>query len=88
MKDIVSKYYISVTALDKLGVLKTITGILNKSNISIESITQKTSSENETVPIIIVTHETTEDKIQKAMKTIDSLEEVKKESNLIRILDN
>lgn len=85
--NVVLKYYINVNAFDKTGVLQIITGILNKSSINIESITQK-NSENEAVPIIIVTHETTENKIQKAIKTIDDLEEVKKESNLIRILDN
>jgi len=84
--DIVSKYYISLQAVDKPGVLKNITKALNKHGISVESITQKTSLENEAVPIIIVTHETVENNIQKAIKTIDNLEDVEKESNIIRIL--
>lgn len=87
INDIITKYYISLQALDKPGVLKNIAEILNQNGISVESITQKTSSENEAVPIIIVTHETKEDNIQKAMKTIDNLEYVEKESNIIRILE-
>jgi homoserine dehydrogenase len=85
--DVVSKYFISLTALDKPGVLQKITGILNKSEISIESITQKTNTENNAVPIIIVTHETKEENIQQAIQKINDLDEVKKESNLIRILE-
>jgi len=85
--DIITKYYISLQALDKPGVLKNITETLNQNGISVESITQKTSSENEAVPIVIVTHETKEDSIQKAIKTIDNLEYVEKESNIIRILE-
>lgn len=80
MGDVSSKYYISLSALDKPGVLQTITGTLNESNISIESITQKTNSKNKSVQIIIVTHETTENKIQKAIKNINNLEEVKEKS--------
>jgi len=87
MDDIISKYYISLQAVDKPGVLKNITEVLNKNGISVESITQKTSLENETVPIIIVTHEANEKTIQNAIKTIDNLEYVEKESNIIRILE-
>ena len=85
--DIITKYYISLHALDKPGVLKNITETLTQNGISVESITQKTSSENETVPIVIVTHETKEDRVQKAIKTMNSLEYIEKESNIIRILE-
>lgn len=87
ISDVISKYYISLKAFDKPGVLKNITETLNKNGISVESITQKTSSENEAVPIVIVTHETNEENIQKAIKTLNKLEDVEKESNLIRILE-
>lgn len=85
--DIVSKYYISLTAVDEAGVLQTITGTLNKNGISIESITQKTNIDSESVPIIIVTHETEEKNIQQAIQKINELKEVEEESKLIRILE-
>lgn len=85
--DIVSKYYISLTAVDEPGVLQTITGTLNKNGISIESITQKTNIDSESVPIIIVTHETEEKNIQQAIQKINELKEVEEESKLIRILE-
>jgi homoserine dehydrogenase len=87
-EDIISKYYISLNAIDKPGVLQTITKILDKNGISIESITQKTSSENEEVPIIIVSHETKENNIEQAIAKLNDLEEVKDEIKLIRILED
>lgn len=84
--DINSKYYISLNALDKPGVLKGITKILDKNGVSIESITQKTSLENEEIPIIIVSHETKESNIQEAIAKITDLEDVNSEIKLIRIL--
>ena len=85
--DIISKYYISLTAVDEPGVLQTITGTLNKNDINIESITQKTNIDSESVPIIIVTHETEEKNIQQAIQKINELKEVEEESKLIRILE-
>lgn len=85
--DVVSKYYISLTTVDEPGVLQTITGTLNKNGISIESITQKTNIDSESVPIIIVTHETEEKNIQQAIQKINELKEVEEESKLIRILE-
>jgi homoserine dehydrogenase len=87
ISDINSKYYISLKAIDKPGVLETITGVLNKNKISVKSITQKTDLDDGKVPIIIVSHETKEKNIQKAISKINDLEEVKEEINLIRILE-
>ncbi len=60
---------------------------MNKNDISIESITQKTNIDSESVPIIIVTHETEEKNIQQAIQKINELKEVEEESKLIRILE-
>ncbi|MCL2157518.1 MAG: homoserine dehydrogenase [Methanobrevibacter sp.] len=84
--DTISKFYISLNVLDKPGVLQTITKILDKNGISIESITQKSSLENEEAPIIIVSHETKEKNIQEAIAKVNDLDEVKGEIKLIRIL--
>ncbi|MCL2115127.1 MAG: homoserine dehydrogenase [Methanobrevibacter sp.] len=86
--DIISKYYISLNVLDKPGVLQTITKILDKNGISIESITQKTSLENEEAPIIIVSHKTKENNIQEAIAKVNDLDDVKGEIKLIRILED
>ncbi|MDR0900253.1 MAG: homoserine dehydrogenase, partial [Methanobrevibacter sp.] len=85
--DIISKYYISLKAIDKPGILQTITEILNNNDISIESITQKPSIENEATPIIIVSHESSENNINEAIAKINDLNDVKEEIRLIRILE-
>ncbi len=88
IEKIITKYYIRLKALDEPGVLQNITGIFNKHNISIESVTQKTNSNSEEVPIIFVSHESSEKNIQEAIDEINSLKEVKEEAMLIRILDD
>ncbi|KZX14995.1 homoserine dehydrogenase [Methanobrevibacter cuticularis] len=87
ISEVSSKYYISLKALDRPGVLETITGILNKNGISIESIAQKTNSETQAVPIIIVSHETKEENMQQAIAKINDLTDVKEKIRLIRILE-
>ena len=84
--DISSKYYISLNVLDKPGVLQTITKVLDKNGISVESITQKTSLENEETPIIIVSHETLENNVNQAIINFNDLDEVNGEIKFIRIL--
>lgn len=88
MKEVISKYYLRLKALDKPGVLENITKIFKERNINIESITQKTDEDAKAVPIIFVTHQTTEENIQIAINQINTLDEVKKETMLIRILDD
>jgi len=86
--DVESKYYISFKAIDRPGILKEITEILNNFDISVESITQKSSLENETVPIIIVSHKTTEKKVRNAIAKINNLKDVEGEAKIIHILDD
>lgn len=85
--EIVSRYYLRFSAVDKPGVLATIAGALGKFNISIESMIQ-TGRSGDYVPIVIITHEATERDILAALAEIDALEMIRESSNLIRIEDN
>ena len=87
MGEIVSKYYIRFSALDKPGVLSRISGILGKYDISIESMIQTARMAGETVPIVIMTHEALEKDVCRALEEIDSLDIVSEKSRLIRIED-
>ena len=86
MKEIESRYYMRITALDQPGVLHTISGILSNLNISIESVSQK-KLESKLVPIFIVTHLALEKNMQKARTLIDKLSVVKNETILLRLLN-
>lgn len=86
--EIKSKYYLRLTAIDKPGVLHTISGILSDYNISIESVNQKKQDEGQEVPIFMVTHEAIEKNIQKAVKMVNDLDFVKNDTLFIRVLED
>lgn len=70
--DFSGAYYIRLKALDKAGVLSKVTSVLSKHNISVAQVIQESGRADGTVPIILVTHETYENDIKKAVKEINS----------------
>ncbi len=86
MSNVESKYYMRITALDKTGVLHSISGILSDNDISIESVSQKKADHGEAVPIFMVTHCSLEKNMKKAIQLIDKLDFVKEETLIIRLL--
>jgi homoserine dehydrogenase len=85
--EIVGKYYLRFSALDKPGVLARIAGVLGKNEISIESMIQRARLADETVPIVIMTHEARESGIRRALEEVDSFDFINEKSMLIRIED-
>lgn len=85
MAEIRSRYYIRFSALDKPGVLAKISGILGENNISIASVTQKEERIASAVPIVMMTHEALEAKMQSALGLIDKLPVIKRKSVVIRM---
>ncbi len=79
-------YYFRMTALDKPGVLSTISGILAKHNISIESVIQKGREKKGTVPVVMRTYEAGEDAVRRALAEIDALEICTDKTVKIRIM--
>jgi homoserine dehydrogenase len=63
-------YYVRLTALDKRGVFAAIAGTMAEHGISLESIIQKGSPRQSTVPVILITHATTEHLIRAAVAAI------------------
>ena len=70
-----SAYYMRLSVEDKAGVLAKISGVLGKNNVSIVEITQKgkTSDENGRVPLLVITHKTTENAVKNAIAKINAL---------------
>jgi len=85
MDDIMTRYYVRFSTIDKPGVLARISGILGKNNISISSVTQKASRAASAVPIIMMTHEARERDMAKALKEIGKLSITKKKPVRIRV---
>jgi homoserine dehydrogenase len=78
-------YYIRCQALDKPGVLASISGILGERGISIASVIQKGRREGKSVPIVMMTHEAIEKNFQDALREIDNLSFITPKSTFIRV---
>lgn len=84
--DFSSKYYIRLTALDKCGTLGRISSVFGKNNVSITTVLQKQILDSVSgIPIIFVTHLTSEKCINKALDQIKNLEGVVSIDALIRV---
>ncbi len=71
MKNACTSYYLRMNAVNRAGVLAEITKILGDLQISIESVIQKGSGENEEVlPVVMVTQNTVEHKMNLALQKI------------------
>jgi homoserine dehydrogenase len=81
-------YYIRISAVDHPGVLSTISGILGKHGISIESVIQKGRNAKGSVPVVMVTHDAQEAAVRQALTEIDALDICTAKSVKIRILVN
>lgn len=85
MDNIRTRYYIRFPALDKPGVLAKISGILAKYEISIASVTQKEGRVGSAVPIVMMTHESLERNMSKALREVRSLNVIGKKLVRIRV---
>lgn len=85
--DITTSYYFRFSALDKPGVLSTISGVLGENHISIQSVHQKGRKTNGAVPIVMLTHTAREADVHLAFNKIKTLDVVTDQPILIRIED-
>ena len=87
MEELYGPYYFRCTVLDQPGVLSTISGILSKHDISIESVIQKGRKKVGAVPLVIVTHSARESAVSAALAEISQLDCVTAPIVKIRILE-
>lgn len=78
-----SEYYLRLEISDKTGTLSLLTTILGENGISVSEVTQN-KAENGKACVIMVTHKTYEDSVNKAICAINALEDCHVES-LIRV---
>ncbi|MGI6701099.1 MAG: homoserine dehydrogenase [Christensenellales bacterium] len=84
--DFMSEYYIRLTVIDKPGVLHKLSGVFSKHNVSITSVNQRPGIN--LVPIILITHTTSENAINKVLEEITALAEVERIDSVIRVEKN
>jgi len=86
--NISSRYYLRLAVRDEQGVLAAITEILSRNQISISSLVQRENLlPDGSVPLLILTHLTTEGNVQKAIGEIENLSGMVGSVKLFRIED-
>lgn len=86
IKSISSKYYLRITTDDKAGIIGIIGRDLGDSNVSISSLWQE-KTENDNAEIVIITHLVSEKDMQNAIEILKKSEGIKEISSVIRVED-
>lgn len=85
--DLVSRFYIRMTALDVPGVMAKVSAILGDAGISLSAISQHEANVGQFVPLVIVTHKARQGALFAALKQIEQLEVIDGKPVCIRIVD-
>lgn len=83
---VTSRYYLRLTTLDKPGVLGKVCTILGHYGVSIASCIQQEARGDKPVPVVLMTHETQESSLRKALAEIDTLDFIREATHAIRVL--
>lgn len=86
VKNFESAYYIRIAAIDKAGVLSKITSVFSKNGISVEQVVQEKGNTQGRVPLIVVTHLTHENSVNKAVAEINGSSENANVVSVIRVV--
>jgi homoserine dehydrogenase len=87
MAEVVTRYYVRLTVLNKPGVLARVAAIFGKHELGISSVFQPEDHEDETVPLVMLLDYGKESALQKAYKEIMSLDVVQEPCQVIRVED-
>lgn len=80
-----ARFYLRFSVVDKPSVLASIATVLGKQGISIASVMQKEEHSDKSVPVIILTHQAMEQGIRSALVTLEAMENINKNTQVIRI---
>ena len=85
-EEIRRRFYLRFSVLDQAGVLAQICNVFWKYNISIAAVIQKEALSEQSVALVMTTHEAREGDLQAAVEQVDRLEVVKDKTKVLRIL--
>ena len=78
-------YYIRLMVVDRPGVIADVAAALRDQQVSMEAMIQRGRAPDETVPVVLTTHETEEAAMRRALAAIGSLSTVHEPPRMIRI---
>jgi len=88
MSEVITRYYIRLSAADQPGILAQIAHTLGAHNISIASAIQKQAdTRSQVAEIVIMTHPACEQEMQRALSELQGLPGVREIGNFVRIED-
>jgi homoserine dehydrogenase len=85
MDQVVSRYYVRLSVVDRPGTLAKIAAILARARIGISSVIQPEGHEGESVPLILMIHDATNAAMKRALGKIGQLDVVKETPVMIRV---
>jgi len=78
-------YYVRLMVVDRPGVIADVAAALRDQLVSMESMIQRGRAPDETVPVVLTTHETDEAAMTRALATIAQLDTMREPPRMIRI---
>ena len=81
----VGAYYLRLMVVDRPGVIADVTAALRDAGVSLESMLQRGRAPGEAVPVVLVTHESNEAAVHRALDQIAAFDTVLEPPALIRI---
>ena len=85
--EMTSRYYLRLQVKDTHGVMASVTRVLADQKISISSLIQPETTGSELVPLVILTHQTSEAQLREAVRRIEELPTVGDKAKIFRIED-
>jgi homoserine dehydrogenase len=83
--EVISRYYLRLTVIDKPGTLAKIAAIFGRAKIGISSVIQPEGHEGESVPLILMIHDASHAAMIRALAKIKTLSVVKAPPMMIRV---
>jgi len=85
LDEVVSRYYVRLSVVDRPGTLAKIATILGQAKIGISSVIQPEGHEGESVPLILMIHDASNAAMQRALGKIGQLSVVKENPVMFRV---
>jgi len=79
------EYYVRLMVVDRPGVIADVAAALRDERISLAAMLQRGRDPDEVVPVVLITHETVEAQMKRALDRIARLEAVSERPSMIRI---
>jgi len=76
LQELSGSYYLRLQVYDQPGVLADLTAVFRDKGVSVEALLQRGRNPDGSVPVVLTTHETSEEAIQKSVAEFEKLENV------------